>query len=487
MTDTASKVSLFERFRWLPLAMVAITLVVFGAAIVSVTRQLRHQIRQQMIARDGEVFQAVLWLQYSNHLQSAPELQLDEPSVQFNLLLEISRMRGVLAARLFDARGSFVASVPPTVQPGALGRETMSVLTDLRCHSRFFEAANLAKLFLPGTALAAAVPLLEVNVPFYAPAQSQLLGSAQFYLDGQALATEFATLDQHLWQQGWLVFLVGGGLIVVGLSWTFRRLQQANMELRSRSESLARANQELILAAKTSATGAMSAHLIHGLKSPIIGLRNLFEGLASQPPGENQAGWQMAQKTIREMQQMINDFGKMLNNEPSLSQPFSPLADVLALAIRKNQPLAQQTGVRLLHSPPLDLLLENRAANLSLLILENLLRNALQATAHGGTVTLSTRMEAGQVVCQVQDEGTGFPDALRPHLFMPCQSTKPGGLGIGLAISKQLANHLGARLELAASSPRGCVFEFRLPMPPNDPVSSEKTVTNRLATTLILN
>src|SRR5256885_10117139 len=47
---------------------------------------------------------------------------------------------------------------------------------------------------------------------------------------------------------------------------------------------------------------------------------------------------------------------------------------------------------------------------------------------------------------------------LTAHLFAPCRSSKEGGSGIGLAISKQLANHLGAQLELKSNSPAGCVF-----------------------------
>jgi len=46
---------------------------------------------------------------------------------------------------------------------------------------------------------------------------------------------------------------------------------------------------------------------------------------------------------------------------------------------------------------------------------------------------------------------------------MPCRSSKEGGTGIGLALCKQLANHLGAELELATSTATGCVFALRLP------------------------
>jgi nitrogen-specific signal transduction histidine kinase len=50
------------------------------------------------------------------------------------------------------------------------------------------------------------------------------------------------------------------------------------------------------------------------------------------------------------------------------------------------------------------------------------------------------------------------------HLFLPCKSTREGGSGIGLAISKQIAEFLDAKLELAESTPQGCVWLLDLPM-----------------------
>jgi len=64
---------------------------------------------------------------------------------------------------------------------------------------------------------------------------------------------------------------------------------------------------------------------------------------------------------------------------------------------------------------------------------------------------------------EVRDEGTGVPAHLLAKLFTPLRSPKSGGHGIGLAIGRQLANHLGAVLELKTSSPTGSVFELRLP------------------------
>jgi nitrogen-specific signal transduction histidine kinase len=58
---------------------------------------------------------------------------------------------------------------------------------------------------------------------------------------------------------------------------------------------------------------------------------------------------------------------------------------------------------------------------------------------------------------------------MQVRLFTPCSSHKKGGSGIGLAISQQLANHLGAELSLKHSSSKGCTFRLTLPWPGSPP------------------
>src|SRR6185503_7156314 len=90
-----------------------------------------------------------------------------------------------------------------------------------------------------------------------------------------------------------------------------------------------------------------------------------------------------------------------------------------------------------------DAILPNRAANLIALILVNLAQNGLQATPAGKSVSLRLTRTRDYLACEIRDQGSGIPEDLRENLFAPHRSTKEGGTGVGLAISKQLANHLG--------------------------------------------
>jgi signal transduction histidine kinase len=123
--------------------------------------------------------------------------------------------------------------------------------------------------------------------------------------------------------------------------------------------------------------------------------------------------------------------------------------------------------------------LDNRVANLSTLILVNLVENALEATRRGRQVRLTIARCADGVACRVLDQGDGVSEGVRSRLFKPVASSKEGGSGLGLAISRQLALHLNAKLELVRSDSSGSLFELLIPTELVD--ASEEQGTGRLS------
>jgi signal transduction histidine kinase len=283
----------------------------------------------------------------------------------------------------------------------------------------------------------------------------------QFLIDGKGIAEQFAALDRNLVAQAALAFGVGSSIIGIGLGWAFRRLQRTNRLLLDRTNRLLRTNEELALAAKTSAVGAITAHLVHGLSGPLAGLEELVTSRGRDELAEDE--WQDAATTTRHLKETIADILRMLGEEHAIDRYEISVTELTRLARDRVVAAAQMAGVELEASVEADGSLPNREANLTLLILENLLRNAIQATARGRWVRLVTVRTGDAVAFEVRDEGTGVPAHLLEKLFTPLRSPKSGGHGIGLAIGRQLANHLGAVLELKTSSATGSVFELRLP------------------------
>ena len=96
-------------------------------------------------------------------------------------------------------------------------------------------------------------------------------------------------------------------------------------------------------------------------------------------------------------------------------------------------------------------------------LLINLVRNAVDASLEtGGDVCIRWTRQNGTVAVLIEDEGPGLPSSA--NLFVPFFTTKPQGSGIGLVLSRQIAEaHGGALLLENRKSGTGCVATFRLP------------------------
>jgi signal transduction histidine kinase len=118
-------------------------------------------------------------------------------------------------------------------------------------------------------------------------------------------------------------------------------------------------------------------------------------------------------------------------------------------------------------------------------ILVNLMRNAREAIdgeagRGAGTVTVDLRVEEGASLVRVADDGPGLPERAQSNLFQPfLGSARRGGAGLGLAISRELAQAHGGDLMLTETTLRGTVFDLRLPGAPDPlpPKGGERRAT----------
>jgi PAS domain S-box-containing protein len=101
-------------------------------------------------------------------------------------------------------------------------------------------------------------------------------------------------------------------------------------------------------------------------------------------------------------------------------------------------------------------------------VLLNLVRNACDAMAdvapHGGQLTIRTNLAGdGSVRLSVTDCGTGIPPEELEHVFEPFYTTKPQGLGLGLAVCRTIMRAHGGNLWAANNQGQGTTFHFMLP------------------------
>jgi signal transduction histidine kinase len=99
--------------------------------------------------------------------------------------------------------------------------------------------------------------------------------------------------------------------------------------------------------------------------------------------------------------------------------------------------------------------------------LENVLKNSLDALAGGGgEISVRCRhLDQKWLVLTIADSGPGVPLEIRDRIFEPGLTTKQGGWGVGLALTRRIIRGVdGGRVELVEGRGRGATFQIRLPV-----------------------
>jgi len=457
-----------QRTRWAYGLGLLVALGVLATTLLLGLLLVRGLVRQQISQRDAEALYATTLMEQLDLVEMNDGQIRSDEQIGFDAAVNASRLKGVIGIRFYNTKGRFTDSFPPTIQPQPLDHVAVQQVALLKPHSHFRRSTPLSDIFiyLPQftNKPAVFVPILEVTVPLHRSASVTCVGAAQFILEGESIAREYTRMDRRLSQFAVILFAIAG-LLLMALLWpTFRRMERLNRKLVVHSERLQRANEELALAARVSAVGAISAHLMHGLKNPLASLSHFVSRQDPDNTSPDPGAWQDALTASHRMQTLVERTLEVLcdvRGEPTYELTVKELvADIQkhvdgAAALRK---------VELLAHAPFDCTLSSRTANLLSLILVNLMENAIEATPASEKVTLAVSKEDERLRFRVRDTGTGFPEHLRAHLFLPCTSTRECGSGIGLAISKQIVDYLGANLELEESTPQGCVWLLQLPL-----------------------
>lgn len=245
-----------------------------------------------------------------------------------------------------------------------------------------------------------------------------------------------------------------GILMALPMAFLAFRLAETRRDLRA-------AHGELGFAARTAALGTLMAHLLHGLRNPVAGLHQV---VSTRSPGlVSESDWIAAVESTRRMKSLIEEVTRILREDSDLPGYELTPPEIFDHLCRRFHRMAAEKKVRIECTTSALRSVDNHIANLVLVVLENLVVNALEASPCAGVIVLSFGEEADGLVFRVLDEGPGIPVALVPHLFQPGSTGKAGGSGLGLALSRQLARAAGAVLELESTGPGGTVFRLVLP------------------------
>ena len=97
-------------------------------------------------------------------------------------------------------------------------------------------------------------------------------------------------------------------------------------------------------------------------------------------------------------------------------------------------------------------------------VLLNVVLNAKQAIGQDGTICVTTGQQDGSVVVTIEDTGAGVPASKLSTLFRPAQSSRPGGLGIGLYQCKQIVEAHQGTIQMRSEEGKGTQVRIELPI-----------------------
>ncbi|WP_058643320.1 hybrid sensor histidine kinase/response regulator [Pseudacidovorax intermedius] len=220
------------------------------------------------------------------------------------------------------------------------------------------------------------------------------------------------------------------------------------------------------------------AMLGHELRNPLAPIALALQLVQRRDPQAFVRERQIIERQVRHLSRMVDDLldvSRIVSGKIVLRPEALDLRDVVARALELTLPALQQRGempqVRLPAEP---VPVQGDALRLAQIV-GNLLNNAAKFTDPGKAIRVGLAVEGeapqAQAVLQVIDEGIGIDAALLPRVFerfvqahQPLQRAA-GGLGLGLAIARSLAQlHGGSILARSEGPGRGSTFELRLPL-----------------------
>jgi len=270
------------------------------------------------------------------------------------------------------------------------------------------------------------------------------------------------------------VFDDAGAVRYFATSWRDAQAEVESRETLARSERAAND-------ANSAKTGFLS-RMSHELRTPLNAVLGFAQLLAMDDldPGQRESVDHIlvGGRHLLELINEVLDITRIEAGRMSLSPELVLGSEVIAEALKLVTPLGAQHGVTIAPFAGSDCgaqLLVDRQRTIQVLL--NLLGNAIKYNRPGGSVSVTCgHGSPGEVVIEVHDTGIGIaPDDLS-RLFAPFERLDAAargveGTGIGLALSRALAEMMGGRIEVRSTLGEGSVFTLVLPeAPPRSPL-----------------
>jgi PAS domain S-box-containing protein len=243
-------------------------------------------------------------------------------------------------------------------------------------------------------------------------------------------------------------------------------------ERKRAEEALRQAQAELAHVARVVTLGELTASIAHEINQPLGAVVNnanaCVRWLAAQNPEEARQSAALVVEDSHRAAEIIRGIHNLAKKAPPHKDWLDindTIRDVIALA--RSEVQAHHVSLQTHLGDDVPRVLGDRIQLQQVLL--NLIMNAIEAMSDVGEgpreLWVSSKLVAAtEVLIAVRDSGPGFDPQSFDRLFDAFYTTKPHGLGMGLAVSRSIVAAHGGRLWATANTPHGAVFQFTVPV-----------------------
>ncbi len=244
----------------------------------------------------------------------------------------------------------------------------------------------------------------------------------------------------------------------------YRRMSANHRELETVSRDILKLNRDLETMVMERTMAEMALGVADGIRNPICVIggfsRLLLRRLSPDDPTRE---WlhTIAAETKR-MEEMVAKFENLAQKrEYFFSQEDLNMVVLNTLETLKPEFLGKEITLETILWP--DPLIGRVNSHLLRVALSHVLRNAVEATPPGGSITLITRREGENSLIVIQDTGRGMPREVVEQIFTPFYTTKIGGSGLGLVFVRQIVEEHRGKITVESEVGQGTTVSIELP------------------------
>ena len=292
---------------------------------------------------------------------------------------------------------------------------------------------------------------IEFYIPIWNEDRTGVIGAVEVYKAPEAL---LSTIHRVV-TLAWLGAILSGAVLFSAL---LAVVIYATRILR-------RQEQRLIETERLAVVGEMASAVAHGLRNPLAAIRSCAELVADDDiPDQSRNTVGDIVDQVDRLETWIRSFLTRTRAEPTGAADIAHVDIVIQRCLAGFAPQLRKRGiaVELLQSPDSPVAIAGSAELEQ--VLNTILSNAIEAMKSGGQLKIGWQSApGGRLAIEVADTGPGLSDEQIEKLFVPFQTTKSSGLGVGLALGRRIAERLGGSLDLKNRPDTGVSVTLTLP------------------------